>query len=67
MKYRIWEQLMTEYTAHPGEVRRDTLVGEIEANSHAEAYAKFLQLHPHKMGLPLTVKDDQFSVEFGGK
>lgn len=67
MKYRIWEQLMTEYTKHPGETSRSSLVGEVEAESHAEAYKKFLQLNPMKKGLPLTVKDDQFSVEFSGE
>lgn len=64
-KYRIWEEMMTEYTAAPGETGRAVLLGEVEANSHEEAYRLFLQRNPQKANQPLTVKDGLIGVEFG--
>jgi hypothetical protein len=57
---------MTEYTVHPGETRRDVLIGEIEASSHEEAYRLFIQRNPSKATQSVVVKDETFSFEFGG-
>lgn len=42
MKYRIWEQLLNEYTDHP----TARMVDEIEANSFDEAYKIAKQRNP---------------------
>lgn len=48
MKYRIWENMFTEYTDSPSCV---ILLGEIEAQSHQEAYKEFIRLYPEKTAL----------------
>ena len=44
MKYRIWEQLLTEYTDFPTMM----MVGEVEAESHLKAYETAKLLYPDK-------------------
>ena len=45
MKYRIWEQILNEYTEFPTMM----LIGEIESDSHLEAYDMAKLLHPGKV------------------
>lgn len=47
MKYRIWEDSLTEYTSTPGCVGTRMMIGEIEAESHLEAYEQAKLLFPN--------------------
>ncbi len=58
MKYRIWEEVLTEYTDFPTLV----VIGEVEGDSHLDAYAKAKVLYPNSK--VYRVDDKQTAYEF---
>ena len=62
-RFRIYEEPMNEYSF--AEVQKPTLLFEVDAEDHDEAYREFVAKHPTKARSPVTVHCGRIAVEYG--